>query len=65
MRIICLARVHPNIGIAQDDAGEDLVFCPFALVIVQVITNKLEVALFEDIAVQILLLQFTLAFPAS
>ena len=65
MRIICLARVHPNIGVAQDDTGEDLIFCPLALVIVQVIPNELEVALLEDVAVQVLLFKFTLAFPTS
>ena len=65
MRVVCLARVHPAVGIAQDDASENLVFCPLALVIVQIITNKFEVALLEDVAVQVLLFQFTLAFPTS
>ena len=39
VRIVCLARVHPDVCIAQDDASENLVFCPLALVIVQIITN--------------------------
>ena len=56
MRIICLARVHPDVGITQDDASKDLVFCPLALIIVQIIANKFEVALLEDVAVQVLLL---------
>ena len=60
-----LARVHPDISIAQNNACEDLVLSALRFVIVEVVSDELEISLLENISIQVFLLKFSLALPSG
>ena len=58
-----LAAVHADVCVREDDHRERLVFYSLRLIVVEMVSFELEVAIFELVVVEILLLELAFALP--